>query len=648
LILLNNVVEREVMQKRLWGTDGIFVGAATLLTLVSTAWTKPADIKTIGINGGTAALSASGIVFWIRQRHSQTQAMLRQELRSQLRETVNTSRNLHTGQLTQTMQPFSQRLNSLEQFQTELNQVNYQLNVQWQETRDRTRILGQDLATLQPLKQQVQALRDREHQLEQQVQALRDREQQRPTATVPTIPSPRAEPQTHFTTGTPRPIKKSSLIEQFGSKQEEIVIEWLERRQLRIAPPPPPVQHVDDHYNQLALYLGDHYAVLKDFHAAMKRAMHHADDSQRNLFEFGFRNDLDFRISTKFCAELQRAFLAEGDFRPRPGRKFLKGKLAEDAVLRGFLDGKWFERFVYQKMAQTLTEKGLDHACLLNARILAPLTGKTEAELDMVFLIEGQPICIECKSGQYKQEDARKFAQYAERLTLDRPCAIFVVLEDYAADIELQKPRMETITMTASAQLGSALQTALQSMEASLAETSEDIGTVEETKADNEAAAKVLNQVKSRFRPITPQRALVWQSLTALFGPDRPQEILNFVTLKNLLAECIGISKNQINGVLLLLRNAGYFWDEQHNPVMGVGQPIHTLRSLKPEDAEQVFVEEYVKQLLKLDWSFFDEGAQCQQFAATVGVAVPDTTTLERLKQELSEGEAEHNAELTL
>jgi hypothetical protein len=443
-----------------------------------------------------------------------------------------------------------------------------------------------------------------------------------------------------------RLIKKSPVIEQFGSKQQEIVIDWLESRQLRIAPPPPPIQHVDDHYNRLALYLGDHYAVLKDFHAAMKRAMHQADDSQRNIFEFVFRNDLDFRIGTKFCAELQRAFLAEGDFRPRPGRKFLKGKVAEDAVLRGFLDGKWLERFVYQKMAQTLTEKGLDHACLLNAKILAPLTGKTEAELDMVFLIEGQPICIECKSGQYKQEDARKFAQYAEKLNLAKPCAIFVVLEDYAADIELQKPRMETITMTASAQLVAALEAALQSMEAPLAETSEELDTVAEAKVESETAVKVLHQVKSKFRPITPQRAAVWQNLAALFSSDRPRENLNFVTLKSLLAERVGISRNQINGALLLLRNAGYFWDEQHNPVMGVGQPIYTLRSLKPEDAEQVFVEEYVKQLLKIDWSFFDDEVQCQQFATTVGTAVPGATTLERLKQELCE--AERNAELTL
>ncbi len=625
------------MQRRLWRTDGIFVGAATLLTLLSTACIKPTDIKTIGINGGTAALSATGMVFWIRQRHSQTQAMLRQELRSQLQDQVNTSRQIQSGKLNQTAQLLGQRLNHLEQSQTELNQEHSQLKVQWQETRDRTRLLERNWATAQ-------------RTLPQPVQELRDREHQRPASHTPPLPNPRTAPEsrTHFTTGTPRPIKKSLVIEQFGSKQQEIVIDWLERRQLRIAPPPPPIQHVDDHYNRLALYLGDHYAVLKDFHAAMKRAMHQADDSQRNIFEFVFRNDLDFRIGTKFCAELQRAFLAEGDFRPRPGRKFLKGKLAEDAVLRGFLDGKWFERFVYQKMAQTLTEKGLDHACLLNAKILAPLTGKTEAELDMVFLIEGQPICIECKSGQYKQEDARKFAQYAEKLNLAKPCAIFVVLEDYAADIELQKPRMETITMTASAQLVAALETALQSMEAPLVETSEELDTVAEAKVESETAVKVLNQVKSKFRPITSQRAAVWQNLAALFGSDRPRENLNFVTLKSLLAERVGISKNQINGVLLLLRNAGYFWDEQNNPAIQVGQPIHALRSPHPAEAEQVFVEEYVKQILKMDWSFFDDAVQCQQFATTVGTAVPDATTLERLKQELSEGEDEGSIEFTL
>ncbi len=632
------------MQKRLWNTDGLFVGAATLLTIGSTALAKPADLRAIAINGGTAGLGALGLVTWVRYRHHHSQTLLKRQLQADRREIAQYTRE--ADEFDRALAALQQRLDQLEQGQTELTRVNLQLHQQWQ--------------------QNSQALEHKVMDWQSHLDPERDRYEQ-------------AEPPAESAT-VAKPLKKIPILEPFASKQAEIVTQWLERRQIRVAPSLAPVEHVDNHYNYLALYLGDYYVALKDLHAAMKRSLAYADEKLRNRFWVECRSNYDFRIGTKFCEDLKRAFLVKGDFRPKPGKKFLRGELATAGDFRDFLNGKWFERFVYQKMAQILTDKGLDYACLLNAKVLSP-NGQTAAELDMLFLIEGKPLCIECKSGNYEQKDAEKFAQYAGNLKLPKAYAIFVVLENHAADLELQKPRMGTITMTTSAQLVSALEVALQAIEAAVSEADDaaeraaaqllaqsampidtEVSTESGTESDTESGTKsdtesgaesgteivpsVLTLIQSRFRAIPQERMAVWQSLIALFADKplpaaSPPAILNFTILKNRLAAQIGLSKRQINGVLLLLRNAGYFWDDEGNPVMAMEQPIATLRSPDLAAAEQTFVEEYVKNVLKLDWHFFDEAAQCEQFAATVGAAVPDAVTLERLKQELSEDEAE-------
>jgi hypothetical protein len=589
------------MQNPRWVVDSLLVGAATLAVVVGATRFKPTEASAIWVSGGAAGIGAfSGSAVMSRRRQQSAQTALRQT--TQLQEIL-----IH--QIQPLIEDLQQKLD-----QSQLSQVE--------------------------LKQQAQSTRDRTRNLETQLEQLRNALPASPAslAVSPASPISPVSPKVVLPPGKPKPIKKTRFLDEFGSKYPERAIQWLTERDISVVRSHNPDQLVDDHYNRLANYLGDHYAALKELLRTLKQAMHSPSEPKRHTFRFAPAtiSDVDFQLCYHFCKQLKTAFLLESCSAP-PNSKRLQGKVNPDAKdFRAFLDGTWFERFVYQKMTQSLTDKGLDYACLLNPQISYP--GTPAAELDMFFLIEGQPLSIECKSGQYTLEAARIFAKHSEKLGLSPQTAIFVTLDVPDTEIKLQNRQVESITLMTSDQLVAHLEGVVLTLEAAAEQTP---GIVLRTQTDTELlpSASALRKVKQR--PIKAHRASILDALTQLFRTPQivqePAPSIVFVDLKNMLSARVGISKAQVNDVLQVMKHAGYFLDEQGLPVPSITQPITTLRSLDPVRTEQIFVEEYTRKVLALDINFLDDAANRQQFEATVGAPVPDDETLDRLKDELFE-----------
>ncbi len=85
-------------------------------------------------------------------------------------------------------------------------------------------------------------------------------------------------------------------------------------------------------------------------------------------------------------------------------------------AIRQFFTGEWLEWFAMMTCLGYCQERGKRFSCARQLMITLP--DQDRCELDVCMLIDGQqPICIECKSGEYRQ-DIDKYLGLRKRLGL--------------------------------------------------------------------------------------------------------------------------------------------------------------------------------------------------------------------------------------
>jgi hypothetical protein len=135
----------------------------------------------------------------------------------------------------------------------------------------------------------------------------------------------------------------------------------------------------------------------------------------------------------------------------------MTGSVFNRPDIRQFLNGGWFERFVYQQVSKKLAKQGKVD-CLINPHVRFP--NGDVSELDLLFLVDNQPLWVECKSGNHWNECLPKYCQRRELLGIDKKRALLVSLELNESSAN-DKTRMWEITVTNAAQLLSKVDEAL-------------------------------------------------------------------------------------------------------------------------------------------------------------------------------------------
>jgi Domain of unknown function (DUF1887) len=187
---------------------------------------------------------------------------------------------------------------------------------------------------------------------------------------------------------------------------------------------------VDPIFDRLALFLGDYYAVLACLYAELKRAMH---TKTRLRFNLKGKCPEEIARSTQLMTLLREASLAY-DYHYSKERKFLQAGLHEREDIRRFFNGEWFERYVCQKLNQFFQAQGWQHQYLKNAQI--QFSTGDRAELDLFWLVEGQPLWIECKTGRDYDSYLKRYSQHRRRLGIASARAILMVLDISPEEVE--------------------------------------------------------------------------------------------------------------------------------------------------------------------------------------------------------------------
>ena len=221
--------------------------------------------------------------------------------------------------------------------------------------------------------------------------------------------------------------KKNADSTSSESQGNQIINNWLSGHQIKLEDCRQSDSHTDDIFNRHAIFLGNN---LQDENSApllapLLKQFKWAISNSRNV-QFHLKNSSQRQIQTmtRFCRNLYDDTLLSSY---RYSNKIIHAVVQDRGDVRKFLTGEWFERFVHYKISERLQTLDLSYSHLMNPTIRFP--NGDSFELDLLYLIEGQPLLVECKAGKDFKSHLKKFSDHRKNLSLLPERTFFVILD---------------------------------------------------------------------------------------------------------------------------------------------------------------------------------------------------------------------------
>ena len=201
----------------------------------------------------------------------------------------------------------------------------------------------------------------------------------------------------------------------------EPISKWFEKHKIK-ADFDPNAADTTGFFDEIALKLGDNFEILNCISNQIKYAQFKNYASAK--IEIGKKSQKDIKLITAFCQELyDYSFIARYSYQKK--EKIIWLTLQTAPKIKGFFNGLWMEWFVLMKLLYLFREKKITPACTRALKIF--FNENNTNELDLFVLTEkGFPICIECKSGEFRQ-DIHKYLSLRKQLKVSKDQFILCV-----------------------------------------------------------------------------------------------------------------------------------------------------------------------------------------------------------------------------
>jgi hypothetical protein len=424
--------------------------------------------------------------------------------------------------------------------------------------------------------------------------------------------------------------------EDLSQEDEEIAPEmmaWFNRKRVDIENYYQPDPIIDDFLDGLSLYLGENYSVLRTFHRRIRTSI-----GKRLRFDLRDYNSTECSIHHEFLRRLRdSALLSFGRyFKEKPDYIIAATHNRKD--IQGFLNGGWFERFIYYKIVEIFDAKGIDYKFLRNPTIA--YDNEDGSEIDIFFLVNDQPLLIECKSGKNYDEGIEKFVGHRSKLGLKSEEAIFVVLDieesqallrtrQWGITVVDQNTFIHYINQLADRNADNQFHGDLQE---ELAEDSN--GELGNGDQETSRLSGFFKQYKLNLAP--DYRSVVFQELVHLFEASSPLMSFNEITktIRDRMAERSPLARSKVNEIINTLLASNYLRNQANRPERNVSRPIAKLHSSDPAVLERKAMEYYAKQIVqRFDPDFFEVDENIQEFERLTLGQAPTPDKIQAIKQ---------------
>lgn len=187
--------------------------------------------------------------------------------------------------------------------------------------------------------------------------------------------------------------------DQFASElQHGPIFDWFHKKQIQVQPN---MRGVDTtgFFDEVAVLIGSNFAILKEVVERIRWAQQKEHASA--TIHLDRKSPPEAQAISTFCQQLYDFSFVAKCFHNRPENN-VRLILQTAPTIRDFFNGEWLEWYALMSCLTYTKERGKRFSCARNLSIT--LQNGDSHELDVFMLIDGKlPICIECKTGEYRQ-----------------------------------------------------------------------------------------------------------------------------------------------------------------------------------------------------------------------------------------------------
>ncbi|MCX7069296.1 MAG: TerD family protein [Methylococcales bacterium] len=236
---------------------------------------------------------------------------------------------------------------------------------------------------------------------------------------------PLPPPQKKSNTNPPAPQKTPDLDIHNTDMMTKIdhyapIVGWLKQRNFQ-AEVNEAAMDTSGFFDEIAIELGDNYELLKRVVDTIKRRQQGKYD--KAYIDLSRDEPKNIETIKKFCKQLyEYAFVAKYFYNSKDKKAVLQLQAATKII--NFFNGEWLEWYAVMKIAELCHQRKIKFSCTRNM-IIYLSDDNNRYEIDVFFLINDQPLFIECKSGEYR-EFIDKYTKLRRKLFI--PKAQFLML----------------------------------------------------------------------------------------------------------------------------------------------------------------------------------------------------------------------------
>ncbi|WP_299756755.1 hypothetical protein [uncultured Chloroflexus sp.] len=421
----------------------------------------------------------------------------------------------------------------------------------------------------------------------------------------------------HQLAPTDPPTSLKQIIESANEAEEKsalAVYDWLTAKGITVRNYRE--QRADDAvFDQLALFLGERFATLSRIHERIRRSLSTGNGFTLNLAS---QSKEEIADSTQFC-DMMHSYAFLSSYKYNKLTKTIYATPQRVGKVINFFTGGWFERYIYLKIRSLLSQHGLPFTCVINPKITFP--NGDDFELDLFFLVENQPLWIECKTGDYQGYIAKYADMRKKLLSIPASRAILVILA-IPNDLTTNLTNLYDITVANETNVFEKIATAVGIA----------IDPPHQQSIVPPVAVSVSSPVsallnKAGLRPVPEHRPRVINELiTIVKSLDQPTTMAH---IKAVLAERVGASKSQLQDMLNAILRSGCLRDDNGQPVLSFTTPFTNLISDDPSVIERKCLESYMRAVLLANPTYFQDLNNVSEFERVVGCNISTTKRLD-------------------
>lgn len=180
--------------------------------------------------------------------------------------------------------------------------------------------------------------------------------------------------------------------------QHQPIYDWFKRKQIKLEINTRGVD-TTGFFDEVAASIGSNLSVLKDVIERIRWAQQKEYSS--TTIHLGKKSEEDSKAITTFCQQLYDYSFVAKCFHNRQ-ESSIRLIVQTAPSIRNFFNGEWLEWHALMSCLHYAKSRKKRFSCARNLTIT--LQNGDSYELDVFVLIDGaQPVCIECKTGEYRQ-----------------------------------------------------------------------------------------------------------------------------------------------------------------------------------------------------------------------------------------------------